>query len=139
MEIPLEYWNKLASQTVLISSLLGGFSILVIANLLIAETKTRISKYILVAATCAGCSFIITIFAFTSIMMMTTVGYPKIIVVSDFFFHRVLGVLTLMLGIVSLLSMISLVGWTKSKRLGVITTMFAGLSWILILAAIFID
>jgi hypothetical protein len=32
IEIALEYWNKLADQIIVISSLLGGFSIAVVAN-----------------------------------------------------------------------------------------------------------
>jgi hypothetical protein len=32
IEIALEYWNKLADQIIVISSLLGDFSIAVVAN-----------------------------------------------------------------------------------------------------------
>ncbi len=41
IEISFEYWNKLADQTLVISSLLGGFSIAIIANLLVSEVNTR--------------------------------------------------------------------------------------------------
>ncbi len=40
IELPLEYWNKLAGQLITISSLLSGFTIAVIANLLVNDTKT---------------------------------------------------------------------------------------------------
>lgn len=122
MEITFEYWNKLATQTVFISSLLGGFSILVIANLLISDLNTRLSKYVMVVATLAASLFLVSIFAWTSVMMMTTVGFPKKIVSSDLTFDRILGVITFLSGTISLIAMISLVGWTKSKKMGIITT-----------------
>ncbi len=37
MEITIEYWNELAKQTILISSLLSGFSITVVANLIVYD------------------------------------------------------------------------------------------------------
>lgn len=132
MEITFEYWNKLATQTVFISSLLGGFSILVIANLLISDLNTRLSKYVMVVATLAASLFLVSIFAWTSVMMMTTVGFPKKIVSSDLTFDRILGVITFLSGTISLIAMISLVGWTKSKKMGIITTIVAGLTLILI-------
>lgn len=132
MEITFEYWNKLATQTVFISSLLGGFSILVIANLLISDLNTRLSKYVMVVTTLAASLFLVSIFAWTSVMMMTTVGFPKKIVSSDLTFDRILGVITFLSGTISLIAMISLVGWTKSKKMGIITTIVAGLTLILI-------
>ncbi len=132
MEITFEYWNKFATQTVFISSLLGGFSILVIANLLISDLNTRLSKYVMVVATLAASLFLVSIFAWTSVMMMTTVGFPKKIVSSDLTFDRILGVITFLSGTISLIAMISLVGWTKSKKMGIITTIVAGLTLILI-------
>ena len=40
-EITFEYWNKLSEQIVMISSLLGGFSIAVIANFLVSNLNTN--------------------------------------------------------------------------------------------------
>ena len=132
MEVTFEYWNKLATQIIFISSLLGGFSILVIANLLISDLKTRLSKYIMVFATLAASLFLVSIFAWTSVMMMTTVGYPNKVVSSDLTFHRMIGVITFLFGTVSLIAMISSVGWIKSKKMGIVTTVIGSLSLILI-------
>ena len=132
MEVTFEYWNKLATQIIFISSLLGGFSILVIANLLISDLKTRLSKYIMVFATLAASLFLVSIFAWTSVMMMTTVGYPNKIVSSDLNFHRTIGGITFLFGTVSLIAMISSVGWIKSKKMGIVTTVIGSLSLILI-------
>ena len=133
IEISFEYWNKLSIQTVFITALLGGFSILVIANLLVAEIKTKLVKYILMTSTLAASLFLVSIFAWTAVMMMTTPGYPEKINSSSFTYHRFLGTTTLMLGIISLLTMISLVGWSKSKKMGTVSTIIAIITFILIL------
>lgn len=133
-EISFEYWNKLASQTILISSLLAGFSITVIANFLVSELNTKLSKYIMISATLAACLFLISVFAFTGIVMMTTEGYPgKVVVQSDLMFPRTTGAITFLFGIASLLTMISLAGWTKSKKMGIFTTIIGVVTFIIIL------
>tara|TARA_R110000787_G_scaffold86285_4_gene184024 strand:- start:12086 stop:12460 length:375 start_codon:yes stop_codon:yes gene_type:complete len=112
-----EYWNKLADQTITISSLLGGFSIAVIANILISETNTRLLKNIMIAATLAASFFIVTVFAMTKLLMMTTNGYSMKLTESDLMFPSIVGTISLFLGITSLITMISLAGWTKSKKM----------------------
>lgn len=74
-ETTFEYWNKLAEQLITISSLLGGFTIAVIANLLVAEVNTRLSRNIMIASTLAAGFFLITVFAMTKVLMLTTDGY----------------------------------------------------------------
>jgi len=46
---------------------------------------------------------------------------------------RVVGVIAFFLGIISLLAMISMSGWTKSKRMGRFTTILGIITLILIL------
>ena len=132
-EITFEYWNKLAEQTITISSLLGGFSIAVIANLLVSDVNTKLSKTIMVVSTLAASFFLITVFAMTNILMKTTVGYPFKVVDNDLFLPRVLGSISFFLGIVSLIAMISLAGWAKSKKMGRFTTIVGIMTLILIL------
>ncbi len=133
IEISFEYWNKLASQLLTISSLLGGFSIAVIANLLVSELNTRLSKSIMVAATLAACFLLINVFAMTSLILKTTEGYPIKVIESDFEFEQILGMLTFFLGMVSLIVVISLAGWTKSKKMGLFTSGIGVLTLLLIL------
>ena len=132
-EITFEYWNKLADQTITISSLLGGFSIAVIANFLVSETKTRLTNNIMAASTLAASSFLITVFAMTKLLMMTTDGYPIKVVDDDLLFPRIIGVIAFLFGIISLLTMISMAGWTKSKKMGIFTTTIGILTFLLIL------
>ncbi|WP_299778837.1 hypothetical protein [uncultured Formosa sp.] len=132
-EITFEYWNKLAEQTITISSLLGGFSIAVIANLLVSEMNTKLSKTIMVVSTLAASFFLITVFAMTNVLMKTTVGYPFKVVDNDLSLPRILGSISFFLGIVSLIAMISLAGWTKSKKMGRFTTIVGITTLVLIL------
>ena len=132
-EITYEYWNKLAEQVILISSLLAGFSIAVIANILVADMKNRLSKWIMMSATSAGSFFLITVFAMTKLLLMTTEGYPITFESADLLFPRLVGMISFFAGIISLLTMISLAGWTKSKKMGKMTTAFGILTLIFIL------
>jgi len=132
-EITFEYWNKLADQTITISSLLGGFSIAIIANFLVSETKTRLTNNIMAASTLAASFFLVTVFAMTKLLMMTTEGYPIKVVDNDLILPRIIGVIAFLFGIISLLTMISIAGWTKSKKMGKFTTMIGILTFLLIL------
>jgi len=133
MEITFEYWNKLADQTILISSLLAGFSIAIIANIIVSDLTTKLSNYILSASTLAASFFLITVFAMTKLLLMTTEGYPFEVANDDLFLPRTLGSLTFFLGIMSLLTVISLSGWTKSSKMGKFTTGVGIVTLILIL------
>ena len=133
IEVTFEYWNKLADQTILISSLLGGFSIAVIANLLVSELNTKLIKSIMFFSTLAASFFLITIFAMTKLLLMTTNGYPIKFEESDLLIPRTIGSLFFYFGIISLISVISLAGWTKSKNMGRITTSIGILTLILTL------
>jgi hypothetical protein len=132
-EIPLEYWNKLASQFIMISSLLSGFSIAVTANILVNESNNRITNYILRATTIASGCFLVTVFAMTKMLMMTTQGYPFKIAESDLNLPKTIGIFTLIFGIISLSIVIALSGWTKSKRIGIFTTIVGILTFLMIL------
>lgn len=132
-EITFDYLNKLASQITTISSLLGGFSIAIIANFLVSDTKTRLTNKIMGTSIFAASFFLVTIFAFTKVLMMTTEGYPMKVLLNDLTPYRTVGVITFLFGIISLLTMISMAGWTKSKKMGIFTTIVGVLTLIFIL------
>ncbi len=135
-EITFEYWNKLAEQIITISSLLGGFSIAVIANFLVSDLNTKLSKSIMAVSTLAASFFLITLFAMTDLLMKTTAGYPFKVVDNDLMLPRAVGVVAFFFGITSLLAMISMSGWTKSKKMGRFTTIVGIITIILILLMI---
>ena len=134
LKISLEYWNELAHQLLLISSLLSGFSIALVANLLVHKSKSRITISTLKIATIATGCFLITVFAMTKIIMMTTNGYPFEIADNELTMPRTIGSLTFFLGIVSLSAVIALAGWTKSKSSGIFTTIVGVLTLLAILS-----
>ncbi|MFB1022498.1 MAG: hypothetical protein ACI9DK_002629 [Vicingaceae bacterium] len=72
MEITLEYWGALANRTILISSLLSGFSITVGANLLISDKNDKLTNRILKSATLAAGCFLVTVFSMIQISIITT-------------------------------------------------------------------
>ncbi len=122
-EIPFEYWNQLANQTILISSLLSGFSITVIVSLLVSDKANRLTNFMLIIATLAASSFLIAVFAMTRVVLMTTEGYPIQVSSKDLFYPRVTGSMCFFLGILFLILVISMAGWIKSKKVGLITSM----------------
>lgn len=126
VELPLEYLNKLANQTVVISSLLGGFSITAVANFLVSDLTGRLAGSIMKAA-------IIASFAFTNILMMTTPGYPLEVTSSDLSTVKIIGVIALFVGVSSLIVMLALAGWTKSKRMGWFTTIIGMITFLLVM------
>lgn len=131
-EITFEYWNKLANQTIMISSLLAGFSITVVANIMIAEVNSRLSNAILTVSTLAACLFLISVFSMTTVLLKTTNGFPFEVTASDFKFPRILGSMTFLFGTLSLVAMIGLAGFTKSKKMGILTTVLSVLTLILL-------
>ena len=133
MGLTLEYWNAFAQQIVLISSLLSGFSITVIANLIVSDKNDKLSNRILKSATLAAGCFLVTLFAMVQISMITTPGGPvQDVVEDDFLLPRIIGMFTFLLGLISLTVMISLSGWTKSKKLGRFTTIVGIITLLLI-------
>jgi hypothetical protein len=132
VEMSFEYWNKLADQIIVISSLLGGFSIAVVANLLVSDASSRLSKNIMKAAVLAASFFLISIFAMTKVLMMTTDGFPLKATEEGIKISSLVGGMTLILGIMSLITLIALSGWTKSKQMGIFTTVVGIFTFILI-------
>ncbi len=136
-KLSMEYWNELAQQMLLISALLSGFSIAVVASLLVFTSKHPIINRILKTATIAAGSFLVTVFAMTRIIMMTTTGYPNKVVEADLLLPRIVGISTLFVGIISLSIVISLSGWTNSKSTGVFTTVIGVLTFLGIITMLF--
>ncbi len=135
-QIPFEYWNKLANQIITISSLLGGFSIAIIANILVSSSDSRMVKWIMFVSTLAASFFMVTIFAMTKLVLMTTEGYPFPVVGADLTLPRLVGTVSFFFGIFSLIALIAMAGWTKSRRMGMITTGLGMLTLVLILLMI---
>ena len=134
MQMTLEYWNSLANQMILISSLLSGFSITIVANLIISEKADKLTNRLLKTATISAGCFLVALFAMTKISMTTTPGgFLQNVTEDDFLLARIIGMFTFMIGLFALSFLIALSGWTKSKRMGIFTTVVGVISLLLIL------
>jgi hypothetical protein len=76
IEMPFSYWNDLANQMIITSALLSGFSIAIVANLLVYNSDRRLIRIILKIATAAAGFFLISLFAIQSIAIKTSDSYP---------------------------------------------------------------
>lgn len=133
LEMSTTYLNRLAEQIVLISSLLGGFSIAIVANLVVSEINTRLHRNILLISTLAAAMFLMAIFAMTNLLLITTEGYPFKVGSEQLKLSRVTGSIFFFLGIIGILTVLALSGWTKSKRLGRITTIIGIVTLVMVL------
>lgn len=132
----LEYLNAVSNQLVLISSLMSGFSIAILANLLTYKTEHKMATYIFrLTSLAAGC-FLITVFALTKIIKMTTEGYRYDTTPEDFAFISGLTSTTFLIGILTLSAVIALSGWIKSRKTGIFTTVVGLVTLLFILMTI---
>ena len=136
VDIPLEYLGNIANQLITICSILCGFSIAVTANLLINDSNTPIMNNIMKATSFASGCFLVTVFVMTNIVMRTTEGYPFKISANDLMPQRIVGTLAFVMGIISLSIVITLSSWTKSKSLGIFTTIIGVLTLVIILLSV---
>jgi len=129
-----EYFNILAQQIVVIASLLCGFSVAAVANFVTSEIDTPISKIMMNSAIVAACAFLVSVFAMTKIIMVTTSGAPDIVAGGDHTATRLIGLLSLIIGTFAIMLLIALSGWSKSKKSGVFTTIVAVITTLLLMS-----
>ena len=128
-EIPVEYLLELSRQIIFISAFLGGFSATFLATVLTFNSEKRFSATIIVVLAIAACMFIVAVLAFVGIILTS---HPESMVPDDIAKERVIGFVSLMLGIYSLLAGIGLSGFLHSNRIGKITSAVGVFAWILI-------
>ena len=130
-EMSFSYWNELSSQFMFMSSLMCGFSRAIVITLLIHNSSNRVLNIIFKLSVFSALTFLISIFSTTTIKMMTTEGYPLKFVESKFFTARVISGLSFFVGVLSIIRVMSLSGWVKSKRTGWLTTVLGIVSLVL--------
>lgn len=131
--MPIEYLNKLASQFIFISAFFGGFSASILGTLIISKSERKIVKYLILGSSLSSIAFIVSVFAMTKLVMVSTPGYPFDIEQISILYPRIVGIIAFMVGILSLIFVISLSGWMHSKRLGIATTSIGVVGFILFL------
>ncbi|MEL7219984.1 MAG: hypothetical protein AAGJ93_01620 [Bacteroidota bacterium] len=136
IDLPFEYMNKFASQTQFISALLCGFSLTVLVLLFDQEHTDKFNVNIFRFSILATGAFLVSIFAMTNIFLMTTVGFPLPVESKDLVVPNILGGVSFLIGIISMVIIISLLGWTKSKTLGLFSTVVGLITLLLIILMI---
>lgn len=133
-ELSFEYWNSLASQMLVISSLMGGFSLSLLFALPESSEHPRIQDRIFKAAAIATASFLVSIFALTKILMMTTKGFPFPVTGASLVLPRIIATSTFFIGILSVIALVGLSGWNKSLKTKRFTIIVGIVMLVLILA-----
>ena len=123
MELDNAYMNELARQFMFMSALLGGFSLTVLVLLLGSEDMDRYRSIVFRLAALATGAFLVAIFGLTDVIMKTTPGYPLAIKSEDILFARLAGGGALFVGVLTVLGMVAMMGWVKSRAMGWFTTL----------------
>lgn len=132
MESTLAYYHEVASQINVISSLLAGFSIAIVSNLMTLKSDKKINNAILIIATFTSCCFLVASFAMTKIMMITTEGYSVEVTRRNFEIPNMIGGPSFVTGVLALCIVVSLSGWTKSENIGIVTTIMGIITLIML-------
>lgn len=132
-ELSFEYMNKFASQMQFISALLCGFSLTILVLIFDKKHSDKILVHIFRFSILASGAFLVSIFAMTDIFMMTTKGFPLAVEGKDLVFPNITGGVSFFIGIISISVIISLLGWTKSKSLGIFSTIVGVITLVLII------
>ncbi|SEL99380.1 hypothetical protein SAMN04487910_3840 [Aquimarina amphilecti] len=129
-EYTTEYINEIANHYILISALLGGFSITFIANIIVNKIEKNIQKALLIVATITASSFLISVFALTKILAITSKNYPFEINLVTLLTINKASEISFGIGMICISILISLSGWTKSRAVGIITTIIGLLTFV---------
>ena len=136
IDLPVEYFRILAEQLVFISVFLGGISANILGTLIVAKNDNRIIKIMILVLSLAAVSFIVAVLGMNKVLMIlapnSLYNNPNELL----FYPRLVGGLAFYIGIFSLIAVISLSGWLKSKRIGIITTVIGIFSSILIITLV---
>lgn len=130
-DLPNEYIKALAEQLIFISAFLGGFSATILGTLIVSKHNKKIINSLIISLSLASASFIITVVSMTKITLVLTPGAPYTNHSEIIFFPRILGSMSFYIGIISLVTMIGISGWLKSKKLGIVTTSIAIITFIM--------
>jgi uncharacterized membrane protein YhaH (DUF805 family) len=99
-QITLEYCNALANLTILTSALLIRFSVSAITNLLVFGKNDTLTNRVLKSAMLSAGYFLVIIF------ITTTENFLKPSIIHDFLIHSVIAMVTVIIGLLSLVVII---------------------------------
>lgn len=131
-ELSTQYFANSAKQLVLISVFFGGVATTILGTIILHESDSKILKAMVLGLSLSAVSFMVAVIAMIKVQMILAPDSPYGDRMELLNFPRIAGGMAVILGIYSLLTVIGLTGWLKSKRIGIFTTLIAIISGILI-------
>jgi len=122
----------ITEQLTLLSAFLGGFSATFLAAILTTAPSSKIVNWMIICSSFAACCFIIC--AASSIAVANALQLN--VAIDTLTFGTRTSSLSMALGLFSLIACIGLSGWLRSKNIGLVTSVFSGVTAILL--AIFV-
>ena len=121
-----EYLAEIARQIIFISAFLGGCATTFLGTLLFANSQHRYTGWAIGASALSACAFIVAVFALTMLLVTQDPNAPVgMASASSVLAARLVGLLSFVVGMYSLLTCIGLSGWLRSRRLGWTTTIIS--------------
>ncbi len=131
--LPPSYMVEIAQQLSFLSAFLGGFSAAVFVTLLVAESPKRSAGLAIGASAVAACCFVVAVISFVMVAIVLNPDVPSNVSAESSVDHaRIVGFLGFVAGVYALLASVGISGWVRSRRLGVVTSVVAGGSAILV-------
>lgn len=131
-ELPEDYFKFIAEHLAFISVFLGGISATILGTIILHKKESKILNAMIIGLSLAAVSFIVAVIGMNKIQVILEPNYPFYGKEGLLDFPRLVGVLSFYIGIFSLLTVIGLTGWMKSRKIGVFTAAIAIISGILV-------
>ncbi len=97
-----------------------------------SRSEKKACEYSLGSSAIAACGFVVAVIAFVMITVVSNPDVPSNIASSSSLVNaRVVGFLGFVLGVYALLVSVGISGWIRSRRLGFVTSIVAGVSVVL--------
>jgi hypothetical protein len=127
-----EFLSELLGQIAFLSAVLGGFSVTFLATILVVPSPTSVTAWVIGAAGVAAAFFIAA--------AVSATGAGLAIQVPEFA-HRLpllqgIAGAAFAIGIYAFLVALGACGWVRSRRIGIVTTVAAGMGAILVTLAV---
>lgn len=127
-----DYLTEIARQLGSLSAFLGGFAAAFLGTLLTMASPRRTTSWAIASAAFAAVAFILVVVASTKLVILLHPKAPTAGSLESLGGTRVVMGLGFLLGTYALLLSIGLSGWLRSRRMGLLTSLLAGIAAVLI-------
>ncbi|MGH8093278.1 MAG: hypothetical protein ACREIF_07395 [Chthoniobacterales bacterium] len=131
--VKAEFFSEIGRQIGFLSAFLGGFAATFLGILLQSPNSRRHVGWAAGAAAVAAASFMVAVIAGTLVVIVLHPGAPPDIAAPEFLpFVRTVILAAFALGIYSNLLSLGLSGWIRSRQLGIVTSLAAFISAVIV-------